>query len=76
MEYIHVVTLPPWQLRSSKQKILDIKTPPILIPEPSIDLWVLSPIRIMNIKFNKGSCTYYVITDRGGGVSPNDYSIT
>ena len=25
---------------------------------------------------NKGSCTYYVITDRGGGVSPNDYSIT
>ena len=24
----------------------------------------------------KGSCTYYVITDRGGGVSPNDYSIT
>ena len=23
----------------------------------------------------KGSCTYYVITDRGG-VSPNDYSIT
>ena len=37
------VTLPPWQLRSSKQKILDIKTPPILIPEPSIDL---SPFRI------------------------------
>ena len=27
---------------------------------------------------HKGSCTYYVITDRGGGrgVSPNDYSIT
>ena len=24
----------------------------------------------------QGSCTYYVITDRGGGVSPNDYSIT
>ena len=24
---------------------------------------------------DKGSCTYYVITDRGGG-SPNDYSIT
>ena len=23
----------------------------------------------------QGSCTYYVITDRGG-VSPNDYSIT
>ena len=23
-----------------------------------------------------GSCTYYVITDRGRGVSPNDYSIT
>ena len=22
-----------------------------------------------------GSCTYYVITDRGAGVSPNDYSI-
>ena len=26
-------------------------------------------------KCNKGSCTYYVITD-GEGVSPNDYSIT
>ena len=27
------------------------------------------------IYLDKGSCTYYVITDRGG-VSPNDYSIT
>ena len=25
--------------------------------------------------FDKGSCTYYVFTDRGG-VSPNDYNIT
>ena len=24
----------------------------------------------------KGSSTYYIITDRGGGVSPKDYSIT
>ena len=24
----------------------------------------------------EGSCTNYVIADRGGGVSPNDYSIT
>ena len=24
---------------------------------------------------DKGSCTYYVIAD-GGGISPNDYSIT
>ena len=23
----------------------------------------------------KGSCTYHVITDRGWGISPNDYSI-
>ena len=25
---------------------------------------------------SKGSCTNYVIADGGGGVSPNDYSIT
>ena len=40
---------------------------------------IVSRVRINIDTFDKtfkGSCTYYVIADREGGVSPNDYSIT